>query len=687
MVKNKITRVFAVLLTTILVGLNMGYVGYAEEVVSTSENTGDKSVTWKEAHSEYSEIVNAYSKGVSDFKSSSEKNILIDINTEYADLVKMLSNVESSLSAELGNMDYTKINATYVYAMTTLQDNINSFSDTVEKIRSNYSSATDNYNKLYDEESVIRVLSSMVRNTIGVKLNSFIKKYEDNKEYSDEISVLLELEGGTYNKQSEVTFKGYTGNSVILAEPERRGYNFKGWEVVVGDCTYSYKNYSYVITYGTKNSVLKAVWESDGSAVETQAPTQEPETTPEVTKEPVVRNISVYIDLDGCDYNGTDKVEKKVQENTTVVLFDSVNLLQKEGYKIGSIDCKYGKCVINPEGKVLYTAPSYSTSNLDTIKVNWVESSNPTDDNKNIVNVNLKGGIFISTGKEFDTIITNVNETSILFNISDIKRDGYKLKSFECTDIEDSKVVIQDGKVILINSAFVKGGITLNAVWESNSNVTTSPTQTPSVTQVPNVTETPGYNSPTPNPTQTPVVTKEPVKNTATPTIKPTTKPSEIKLTLDRNSVILGKNEKIKIKGKISVKKSIVWKSEDTKIATVDNKGNIIARGIGSTTVTAKVGTVKRKVNVVVYLAPVKLGLNKSLATKANWTLKKGKSKQIRLYFTKGSYSNKIVFKSSNKKVATVTSGGLVRAKKKGKATITAKTFNGKKATIKLVVK
>lgn len=681
MVKNKITRVFAVLLSIILVGSNTEYVSHAEEVVSTSEDTDDKSVTWQEAHEEYSEILSIYSKGVSDFKSSSEKNILIDINTEYTDLVKMLSSVESSLSAEVDNMDYTKINATYVYAMTTLQDNINSFSNKVEKIRSNYPSDTDNYNKLYDEESVIRVLSSMVRNTIGVKLNSFIKKYEGNKEYSDEISVMLELEGGTYNKQFEVTYKGYTGNSVILSEPERQGYKFKGWEVVVGDCTYSYKNYSYVITYGTKNSVLKAVWESDGSVVETQAPTQEPETTPEVTKEPVVRNISVYIDLDGCYYNGTDKIEKKVQENTTVVLFDNVNVLQKEGYKIDSIDCKYGKCVINPEGKVLYTAPSYSTSNLDTVKVNWVESNNPTDDNKNIVNVNLKGGTFISTGKEFDTIITNVNETSILFNISDIKRDGYKLKSFECTDTENSKVVIQDGKVILINSAFVKGGITLNAVWESNSDVTPNPTQTPSITG------TPVYNSPTPNPTQTPAVTEEPVKITATPTIKPTTKPSEIKLTLDRNSVILGKNEKVKIDGKVSAGKTIVWESEDTKIATVDNKGNIIARGIGSTIVTAKVGTVKRKVNVVVYLAPVKLGLNKSLVTKANWTLKKGKSKQIRLYFTKGSYSNKIVFKSSNKKVATVTSGGLVRAKKKGKVKITAKTFNGKKATIKLVVK
>ena len=48
----------------------------------------------------------------------------------------------------------------------------------------------------------------------------------------------------------------------------------------------------------------------------------------------------------------------------------------------------------------------------------------------------------------------------------------------------------------------------------------------------------------------------------------------------------------------------------------------------------------------------------------------------------------KVTFKTSNKKVATVSSKGVVKAKKKGKATITVITKDGKKkATCKVVVK
>ncbi len=47
-----------------------------------------------------------------------------------------------------------------------------------------------------------------------------------------------------------------------------------------------------------------------------------------------------------------------------------------------------------------------------------------------------------------------------------------------------------------------------------------------------------------------------------------------------------------------------------------------------------------------------------------------------------------IVFKSSNKKVATVSKSGVIKAKKKGKATITVQAVSGgAKATIKVTVK
>lgn len=75
--------------------------------------------------------------------------------------------------------------------------------------------------------------------------------------------------------------------------------------------------------------------------------------------------------------------------------------------------------------------------------------------------------------------------------------------------------------------------------------------------------------------------------------------------------------------------------------------------------------------------AATKVKLNKTKVT-----LYVGKSVQLKVKGT----TKKVTWKSSNKKVATVTSKGKVTAKKKGKATITAKV-SGKKYTCKVTVK
>lgn len=75
--------------------------------------------------------------------------------------------------------------------------------------------------------------------------------------------------------------------------------------------------------------------------------------------------------------------------------------------------------------------------------------------------------------------------------------------------------------------------------------------------------------------------------------------------------------------------------------------------------------------------AASKVKLNKTKAT-----VYVGKSTQLKVTGT----TKKVTWKSSNKKVATVTSKGKVAAKKKGTATITA-TVSGKKYTCKITVK
>ena len=49
--------------------------------------------------------------------------------------------------------------------------------------------------------------------------------------------------------------------------------------------------------------------------------------------------------------------------------------------------------------------------------------------------------------------------------------------------------------------------------------------------------------------------------------------------------------------------------------------------------------------------------------------------------------SGKIKYYSSRKSVATVNSSGKVKAKKRGRTTITLKSFNGKKARVRITVR
>lgn len=77
-----------------------------------------------------------------------------------------------------------------------------------------------------------------------------------------------------------------------------------------------------------------------------------------------------------------------------------------------------------------------------------------------------------------------------------------------------------------------------------------------------------------------------------------------------------------------------------------------------------------------------KVTMNKSV-----YTMKKGKSVQLKASKNKAAKKKKVVWTSSNKKVATVTSKGKVKAKKNGKVTITAKLKGTKiKTTCKIVV-
>ena len=77
----------------------------------------------------------------------------------------------------------------------------------------------------------------------------------------------------------------------------------------------------------------------------------------------------------------------------------------------------------------------------------------------------------------------------------------------------------------------------------------------------------------------------------------------------------------------------------------------------------------------------------KVVVNKKRIVLKKGKKVKLKVKLKPANATEKVTFKSSNKKVAKVTKKGVVKAVKKGKCKITVKTASGKKAIVKVTVK
>ena len=118
------------------------------------------------------------------------------------------------------------------------------------------------------------------------------------------------------------------------------------------------------------------------------------------------------------------------------------------------------------------------------------------------------------------------------------------------------------------------------------------------------------------------------------------------------------------------------FKSSNTKVATVSANGTVKAKKAGKVNITVQVGNYKQVVKITVKKPTMKL-------VKSSAKLKKGKKVTIKV---KAAPVSKVTFKSSNKKVATVSSKGVVKAKKKGTAIITVKC-NGITKKFKVTVK
>ena len=244
-------------------------------------------------------------------------------------------------------------------------------------------------------------------------------------------------------------------------------------------------------------------------------------------------------------------------------------------------------------------------------------------------------------------------------NKDDYTEESWKKVEDEATEtqemLEEIEAAIKDKTTVAFSQAAVEEQVNEHLTAAINGLVKKEKPVEPVVT-------------PDVKPTVTP--SKNETKPTATPT--PVVKPG---ITAKVSQVYVGKNATIKVT-KTKVTGKVTFKSSNKKVATVNSKGVITGKKAGKAVITVKVGKYTKKLTVKVKKPSFKL-------VKSSVKLKKGNKTTIRV---KAAPVSKVTYKTSNKKVATVNSKGVVTAKKKGTAKITVKC-NGITRTFKVTVK
>lgn len=160
-------------------------------------------------------------------------------------------------------------------------------------------------------------------------------------------------------------------------------------------------------------------------------------------------------------------------------------------------------------------------------------------------------------------------------------------------------------------------------------------------------------------------------------------------ITTKNASVYPGKTAKINVKySNTTAQTTKVWSSSNTKVATVNQNGVVKGVKAGKAKISltvqnpgdAQALVVSCNVTVKQYVTSIKLNATKK-------TIYNGKSFTLKAKVNPKNAANKAVtYKSSNKKIATVTSKGVVKGIKPGKATITVTAKDGSKKSAKCTV-
>lgn len=161
-------------------------------------------------------------------------------------------------------------------------------------------------------------------------------------------------------------------------------------------------------------------------------------------------------------------------------------------------------------------------------------------------------------------------------------------------------------------------------------------------------------------------------------------------VTLDHDSLSLTEGQSAQLTATVLpegvVDKSVLWKSSDNKVATVVN-GLVTAVAKGSATITCiSMSDVTKTATCEVTVTPESIPVTGiKLSVEDGYELFIGKSVKIKATLEPEGAEGTIVWRTSNKKVATV-KDGKVTGVKKGKVKISATAANGVKAVVTIQV-
>ncbi len=169
---------------------------------------------------------------------------------------------------------------------------------------------------------------------------------------------------------------------------------------------------------------------------------------------------------------------------------------------------------------------------------------------------------------------------------------------------------------------------------------------------------------------------------------KPDIAVSSIKLS--KSVLTLGKGETFSLRATVSpsnaTNKTVVWRTSNSKILTVDKNGNVKAVGNGTAWITARTTNgLEKSCKITVKNAPTKITLTKGILT-----IGVGEKYTIGAGINDGAGCAKRTYRTSNSSIVKMTRtdwNGDFYGVKPGVAYVTVRTYNGKESTCKVTVK